>query len=97
MKSIHSSRTLPTNCGQKRVCVFIEADFTKQSPEPLYNLVLTNPPTFATTIYLAPEKKRLKAQLANSLRLDISGSQGYTVTFFRFPMNGWMSRGLQSG
>ncbi len=72
----------------------IEGDFTKQPPEPLYNLVLTNPPYVRHHHLPRPEKERLKAQLAHSLQLNISGLSGL-YCYFLLLSHEWMdSQGL---
>lgn len=67
----------------------IEGDFTRESPKPLYNLVLTNPPYVRHHHLPAPEKERLKARLAESLRFDISGLAGL-YCYFLLLAHEWM-------
>lgn len=60
----------------------IEGDFTKQRPlDQRFNLVLTNPPYVRHHHVEAEEKDRLKARLAQSLHLDISGLAGLYCYF----------------
>ncbi|MGD1073719.1 MAG: N-6 DNA methylase [Bryobacteraceae bacterium] len=68
----------------------INDDFTKQRPPTqLFNLVLTNPPYVRHHHLPAPEKDRLKAQLACSLHLDISGLAGL-YCYFLMLCHDWM-------
>lgn len=68
----------------------IRGDFTKQhAPERRFNLVLTNPP-YVRHHHLEPkEKDRLKAQLARSQLLDISGLAGL-YCYFLLLCDDWM-------
>lgn len=60
----------------------IEGDFTKQTPPSRrFNLVLTNPPYVRHHHLAGAEKERLKAQLAQSLHLEISGLAGLYCYF----------------
>jgi adenine-specific DNA-methyltransferase len=68
----------------------IKGDFTKQrAPEQGFNLVLTNPPYVRHHHLETGEKNRLKARLANSLRLDISGLAGL-YCYFLLLCHDWM-------
>ena len=67
----------------------IEGDFTKLPPEPLYNLVLTNPPYVRHHHIPGPEKKRLIARLAQSLQSNISGLAGL-YCYFLLLSHEWM-------
>ena len=66
-----------------------EGDFTKQSPAPLYNLVLANPPYVRHHHLSGPDKERLKERLARSLQLDISGLAGL-YCYFLLLCHEWM-------
>jgi adenine-specific DNA-methyltransferase len=68
----------------------VKGDFTKQhAPAERFNLVLTNPPYVRHHHLAAEEKDRLKAQLARSLRLDISGLAGL-YCYFLLLCHDWM-------
>jgi predicted RNA methylase len=67
----------------------IEGDFTKQPPEPIYNLVLTNPPYVRHHHISRPEKERLRTRLANSLHLEMSGLAGL-YCYFLLLCDEWM-------
>ncbi len=67
----------------------LEADFTRQSPKPLYNFVLTNPPYVRHHHMATSEKDRLKTRLAESLRLEISGLAGL-YCYFLLLCHEWM-------
>jgi hypothetical protein len=68
----------------------IKGDFTKQhAPEQRFNLVLTNPPYVRHHHLEAEEKDRLKARLARSLHLDISGLAGL-YCYFLLLCHDWM-------
>lgn len=67
----------------------MEGDFTNQRPEPLYNLVLANPPYVRHHHLSGPEKERLKIRLAQSFRLDISGLAGL-YCYFVLLCHEWM-------
>src|SRR6202171_4182724 len=55
----------------------VRGDFTKQKPPAKrFNLVLTNPPYVRHHHLESSEKARLKAQLAHSLHMEISGLAG---------------------
>jgi len=71
----------------------IEADFTRQPPpEQRFNLVLTNPPYVRHHHLSGEEKDRLKAQLAHSLHLPISGLAGL-YCYFLLHAHDWMEDG----
>ena len=74
-----------------------EGDFTKQPPEQLYNLVLTNPPYVRHHHISRPEKERLRARLTQMLQLNISGLAGLYCYFLLLSMNGCKSRELLFG
>lgn len=60
----------------------IHGDFTKQKPPAQrFNLVLTNPPYVRHHHLHGAEKHRLKAQLARSLHMEISGLAGLYCYF----------------
>jgi predicted RNA methylase len=68
----------------------IKGDFTKQRPpDQRFNLVLTNPPYVRHHHLEAVEKDRLKARLAQSLHLDISGLAGL-YCYFLLLCHDWM-------
>ncbi len=68
----------------------VNGDFTKQPlPEKRFNLVLTNPPYVRHHHLSAAEKVRLKARLAQSLQLDISGLAGL-YCYFMLLCHDWM-------
>ena len=68
----------------------IRGDFTKQHPPAQrFNLVLTNPPYVRHHHLEAGEKDRLKARLAQSLHLDISGLAGL-YCYFLLLCHDWM-------
>lgn len=60
----------------------VEGDFTKQRPPTRrYNFVLTNPPYVRHHHLPGADKDRLKAQLAHSLHMEISGLAGLYCYF----------------
>ncbi len=68
----------------------IKGDFTKQHvPGERFNLVLTNPPYVRHHHLPAADKDRLKAQLAGSLHLEISGLAGL-YCYFMLLCHDWM-------
>lgn len=68
----------------------VEGDFTKQKPPAQrFNLVLTNPPYVRHHHINSEEKERLKAQLARSLNLEISGLAGL-YCYFLLQCHEWM-------
>ena len=68
----------------------IHGDFTKQkTPEQRFNLVLTNPPYVRHHHLDGRDKERLKARLANSLQMDISGLAGL-YCYFLLLCHDWM-------
>jgi hypothetical protein len=68
----------------------IEGDFTKQKPpERRFNLVLTNPPYVRHHHLDSNVKERLKAQLARSLQMEISGLAGL-YCYFLLLCHDWM-------
>jgi hypothetical protein len=71
----------------------MQADFTRlPTPERRFNLVLTNPPYVRHHHLPAKEKSRLKAQLARSLHLPISGLAGL-YCYFMLLSHDWMEDG----
>jgi adenine-specific DNA-methyltransferase len=69
----------------------VRGDFTKQkSPEQRFNLVLTNPPYVRHHHLESDEKDRLKAQLARSLHMEISGLAGL-YCYFLLLCHDWMA------
>jgi len=68
----------------------IRGDFTKQQPrERRFNLILTNPPYVRHHHLSGPEKNWLKAQLACSLHMEISGLAGL-YCYFLLLCHDWM-------
>lgn len=68
----------------------INADFTKlQPPAQRFNLVLTNPPYIRHHHVEGKDKERLKAQLAHSLQMEISGLAGL-YCYFLLLCHNWM-------
>ncbi len=67
----------------------IDGDFTKQPPQQLYNLVLTNPPYVRHHHIPGPEKERLRARLTQMLQLNISGLAGL-YCYFLLLSHEWM-------
>lgn len=68
----------------------IQGDFTQQRPpNERFNLVLTNPPYVRHHHLDAKEKGRLKAQLARSLHMEISGLAGL-YCYFLLLCHEWM-------
>jgi adenine-specific DNA-methyltransferase len=67
-----------------------EGDFTRQPPPgQRFNLVLTNPPYVRHHHLSVDDKERLKAKLAHSLHLDISGLAGL-YCYFLLLCHDWM-------
>ena len=68
----------------------VEGDFTKQKPPAQrFNLVLTNPPYVRHHHLESGDKNRLKAQLARSLHMEISGLAGL-YCYFLLLCHDWM-------
>ena len=79
-----------TELWQGRGLSVTEGVFTRQSPlEQRFNLVLTNPPYVRHHHLSADDKDRLKAKLAQSLYLDISGLAGL-YCYFLLLCHDWM-------
>lgn len=71
----------------------VEGDFTRQSPpRQRFNLILTNPPYVRHHHLCASEKTRLKALLAHSLYLEMSGLAGL-YCYFLLLCHDWMADG----
>lgn len=71
----------------------VSADFTRQKPPvQRFNLVLTNPPYVRHHHLSGEDKDRLKAQLAQSLQLPISGLAGL-YCYFLLLAHDWMEEG----
>lgn len=71
----------------------VHGDFTRLSPHKTrYNLVLTNPPYVRHHHISSEDKDRLKAQLAESLRMSISGLAGLYCHFL-LHAHDWMEDG----
>jgi adenine-specific DNA-methyltransferase len=67
-------------------------DFTRVSPDRLYNLVLTNPPYVRHHHLDRDDKERLKALTADRFGLDISGLAGLYAHFLLL-CDAWMAPG----
>ena len=68
----------------------VEGDFTKQKPPAQrFNLVLTNPPYVRHHHLNSDAKERLKAQLARSMHMEISGLAGL-YCYFLLLCHDWM-------
>jgi len=68
----------------------VEGDFTKQKPPAQgFNLVLTNPPYVRHHHLESEAKDRLKAQLARSMNMEISGLAGL-YCYFLLQCHDWM-------
>ena len=68
----------------------LTGDFTRQHPPATrFNLVLTNPPYVRHHHLSAPDKERLKARVAQSLHLEISGLAGL-YCYFLLLSHDWM-------
>jgi adenine-specific DNA-methyltransferase len=68
----------------------LTGDFTRQHPPAMrFNLVLTNPPYVRHHHLSAPDKERLKARVAQSLHLEISGLAGL-YCYFLLLSHDWM-------
>jgi adenine-specific DNA-methyltransferase len=70
----------------------IPGDFTRLSPDRLYNLVLTNPPYVRHHHLDRSEKERLKTWVADRFGLDISGLAGL-YAYFLLLCDAWMASG----
>lgn len=71
----------------------VKGDFTRQPPpQQRFNLVLTNPPYVRHHHLCATEKTRLKARLAQSLYLEISGLAGL-YCYFLLLCHEWLEDG----
>lgn len=71
----------------------VTGDFTKQPvPDQRFNLILTNPPYVRHHHLAAEEKVRLKARLAESLHVHISGLAGL-YCYFLLLAHDWMENG----
>lgn len=71
----------------------VSADFTRQKPPvQRFNLVLTNPPYVRHHHLSGEDKDRLKAQLAQTLQLPISGLAGL-YCYFLLHAHDWMEEG----
>ncbi len=71
----------------------VSADFTRQKPPvQRFNLVLTNPPYVRHHHLSGEDKSRLKAQLARTLQLPISGLAGL-YCYFLLHAHDWMEEG----
>ncbi len=78
--------------GEREISV-VKGDFTQQRPpEQRFNLVLTNPPYVRHHHLASAEKDRLRARLAQSLYLDISGLAGL-YCYFLLLCHDWMEDG----
>jgi hypothetical protein len=70
----------------------VSADFTRLSPDRLYNLVLTNPPYVRHHHLDRGDKERLKTLTADRFGLDISGLAGLYAHFLLLS-DAWLSPG----
>jgi hypothetical protein len=70
----------------------IPGDFTRVSPDRLYNLILTNPPYVRHHHLDRADKERLKALVADRFCLDISGLAGLYAHFLLL-CDVWMEPG----
>ncbi len=68
----------------------IPGDFTRLSPDRLYNLVLTNPPYVRHHHLDGADKERLKTLIADRFGLDISGLAGL-YAYFLMLCDAWMA------
>jgi predicted RNA methylase len=79
-----------TKLWRARGLTVIKGDFTCQHPpEQRFNLVLTNPPYVRHHHLSAADKDRLRASLAQSLHLEISGLAGL-YCYFLLLCHDWM-------
>src|SRR5262249_21275839 len=76
------------DCGLR----IIPGDFTRVSPDRLYNLILTNPPYVRHHHLDRADKERLKALVADRFCLDISGLAGLYAHFLLL-CDVWMEPG----
>ncbi len=67
----------------------IDADFTLQSPNAAYNLIIANPPYVRHHHVAWAEKERLKSRIARSLHIEISGLAGL-YCYFLLLCHEWM-------
>lgn len=82
-----------TALWRARGLTVMKGDFTRQPPpERRFNLVLTNPPYVRHHHLTAADKDRLRARLAQSLRLEISGLAGL-YCYFLLLCHDWMEDG----
>ena len=82
-----------TALWRSRGLTVIKGDFTCQHPpEQRFNLVLTNPPYVRHHHLSAADKDRLRASLAQSLHLEISGLAGL-YCYFLLLCHDWMEEG----
>jgi adenine-specific DNA-methyltransferase len=84
---------IATSLWRERGLEVMRGDFTCQHPpEHRFNLVLTNPPYVRHHHLSAADKDRLRARLAQSLHLDISGLAGL-YCYFLLLCHDWMEDG----
>ncbi len=72
----------------------VEGDFTKQPTEPLYNLILTNPPYVRHHHIPGPEKEHLRGRLGQSLPINVSGLSGLYCYFPSLLSRRWIGRAM---
>lgn len=84
----HAAENLWSGSGLNVTC----GDFTKQLPQPRYNLVLANPPYVRHHHLPSEEKQRLKSRIAESLFAEISGLAGL-YCYFVLLAHDWMVDG----
>ncbi|MGN0832057.1 MAG: Eco57I restriction-modification methylase domain-containing protein [Kiritimatiellia bacterium] len=68
------------------------ADFTRATPEKIFDVVLANPPYVRHHMLQRAEKKRLQALVASTMQIDISGLAGLYCHFMLLSV-AWMKRG----
>ncbi len=68
----------------------IQGDFTRQKPESVYNIVLTNPPYVRHHHLAAEEKQRLRALAQNATGLRLSGLAGL-YCYFLLIAHDWLA------
>ncbi|HEX7446877.1 MAG TPA: class I SAM-dependent methyltransferase [Pirellulales bacterium] len=69
----------------------IHGDFTKQPPEPIYNVVLTNPPYVRHHHLAADDKRRLAEQVQAATGVRLSGLAGL-YCYFLLQGHAWLAQ-----
>ena len=72
----------------------VQGDFTRQKPEPIYDVVLTNPPYVRHHHLAAAEKVRLRELAENATGLRLSGLAGLYCYFLLIAHDWLADRGL---